>query len=497
MWQTKLSVKNNFIFDYTHMLGEKRLSIKDLETFSSQMLKAAARVQQLYFKGIVPSHLSKTGQPEPVYFLRQGFLKPGNPNTDETMLALEAYSDRVKEQVDVVIFLGIGGSYLGGRMLFDIVAGPYWNSLPRAKRRGRPRIYFSGNNADPQALLQLQRQLEYLASRKAKKATKAGKTKTGGKAPLKVELVPISKSGTTMELMSAFSYFYAKLAASDRCQVTVTAVTGMNQEESALYRLAQEHHWPVFAIPEGIGGRFSVLSAPGLIVGAALGLNLRKLLLGARQMTDTCLKASADDNPALINAALKYLSAQKLGMNIEIFMGYGDRLKSLGEWYVQLLAESLGKRRDRQGREINYGRTPVAAVGTTDMHAQTQLHQDGPRDKVVQFLEIQQGMDLLLPKVFAGDSSCTNLAGISLRELQALALKANEQALAGDGRPSARYILPKLDEQSLGQLLMFLMLSIAYEGELADVDAYDQPGVEAYKKIMKQELPFLAARHTK
>jgi glucose-6-phosphate isomerase len=186
---------------------------------------------------------------------------------------------------------------------------------------------------------------------------------------------------------------------------------------------------------------------------------------------------------------LKYAAAQFHGCHIEIMMPYAMRLKALGEWYVQLLAESLGKRLDRKGNPVFYGRTPVVAIGTTDMHAQTQLHQDGRRDKVVQFLFIND----MKNKVFIHNSfpeidGYQRYEGMDVGRALQIALEANEEALAGDHRLSARYNLPYMNEYFLGQLFFFLMLSIAYEGELADVDAYDQPGVEIYKRIMRNKM---------
>lgn len=117
-------------------------------------------------------------------------------------------------------------------------------------------------------------------------------------------------------------------------------------------------------------------------------MNLSQLLAGAANMDEVCRGSDWRRNPALFGAAVKYLAARDHGASIEVFMPYAMRLKALGEWYVQLLAESLGKREDRNGQTVFYGRTPLVAIGTTDMHAQTQLHQDGIRDKVVQFLFI-------------------------------------------------------------------------------------------------------------
>lgn len=194
------------------------------------------------------------------------------------------------------------------------------------------------------------------------------------------------------------------------------------------------------------------------------------------------------ENPALINALLKFLAYGK-GRDIEVFMPYSMYLKSLSEWYVQLLAESLGKRYDRAGRVVNYGRTPIVAVGTTDMHAQTQQHQEGRLNKVVQFLEVgSQEEKAVIHNPFADMQLLSKYEGLDMGKALKAALDANEAALTGDNRYNARFTLPKLNEYFLGQLMYFLMLTVAYEGELADVDAFDQPGVEVYKRLMKGRL---------
>ena len=310
------------------------------------------------------------------------------------------------------------------------------------------------------------------------------------KRPLHIQLVPISKSGTTMEPLTSFAALLNYMKAHPEWfTIDVTAVTGLDPKESLLFRLAQENNWPAYSIPEGIGGRFCILSNPGLLMCAALGYDIRALLEGAREMSELCLATEGVENPALLNAALKYLAAEKLGADIEVLMGYGDTLQCLGAWYVQLLAESLGKRMDRNGKTAFYGRTPVVAVGTTDMHSMTQQHQDGKRNKVIQFLEVEKPAEtIVVDNPFPKEKAFALYAGKEMNVLLQSALKANETALTEDGRLNARYVLPELAPRYIGQLLMFLMYSIAYEGELADVDAYDQPGVEAYKRIMKAEL---------
>ena len=195
-----------------------------------------------------------------------------------------------------------------------------------------------------------------------------------------------------------------------------------------------------------------------------------------------------EENPALMNALAKFLAYGK-GRDIEVFMPYSMHLKSLSEWYIQLLAESLGKKFDREGNVVNYGRTPIVAVGTTDMHAQTQQHQEGKLNKVVQFLEVAEPRENAIAKnSFPHIAFFKKYDGLSMHKALKAALDANEAALCSDNRYNARFIMPKINEYYLGQLMFFLMLSVAYEGELADVDAYDQPGVEIYKAFMKSKL---------
>ena len=229
-----------------------------------------------------------------------------------------------------------------------------------------------------------------------------------------------------------------------------------------------------------------------MITAACIGMDIEAFLAGAREMDEACRAAEVRENPALLNAALKYLAAEKYGRDIEVFMPYADYLKSVAEWYIQLLAESLGKKFDRQGREVCYGRTPIVAVGTTDMHAQTQQHQDGKRDKVVQFVQVREwSTDPLIPDSFPSAPKLTEIAGIHLSQALDAAREANAAALASDGRFNANFIMPRLNARHLGELLYLLALSIAYEGELADVDAFDQPGVEGYKRLLGPQLKAL------
>lgn len=479
MLNNKIVLEDNFTFDYATMLGNGRIQENDFTAISDRIAAAVQGVNKMRATGYVEGHLSKDGAPEPVYFTRLPYLENGNPNDRDSLAALQRLTVYAREKVDIVVFLGVGGSYLGNKVLFDIFCGEGWNNLSREERRDYPYVFFAGNNMDPRQCMQFMKQIANIARNVEPKSDR-----------FTVLLVPISKSGTTLETLTAFSYFYEACSRNILINTEVAVVTDLQDKvASPLYVLAKKEGWLAFDIKEGIGGRFSVLHNPGLVTAAVIGLDIEELLRGAREMDRACQSSDWQQNPALLNACLKYIAAEKYQCDIEVFMGYGMCLKSLGEWYVQLLAESLGKRKDRTNRTVFYGRTPVAAVGSTDMHAQTQQHQDGRRDKVIQFLHVDNFMyDIHLGNPFPHMQEFAKYSGLSLKHALDIALNANREALDNDGRFSALYSLPALNEFYIGQILYFLMLSIAYEGELANVDAYDQPGVEAYKKIMKREL---------
>ena len=473
-----LKLADGFVFDYATMMGDCRITENDLDSLKERVQNAAAAIDEMRRSGFAKAHLSKDGAPEPVYFTRLPYIKEGNPNNPTSIAKLKEFANYVQREVDAVIFLGVGGSYLGNKVLFDIFCGGGWNNFNHEERDNYPRLFFGGNNIDPWQSLHIVQQMDSLAANRPPKGEK-----------FKLLLVPISKSGTTLETLTAFSYYYQELSKRDNITLDVAVVTDLKEATgSPLYKLAKEKGWRTFDVKEGVGGRFSVLNDVGFVTAAAIGLDIEKILEGARVMDEACQTADYN-NPALLNASLKYLAGSKYNCDIEVFMNYGMCLKSLGEWYVQLLAESLGKRHNREGATVYYGRTPIAAVGSTDMHAQTQQHQDGKRNKVIQFLQVDNfDADVILGNPFPHLQDFAKYEGVSLNKALKIALLANREALDKDNRFSALYRLPKLDEFYIGQIFYFLMLSIAYEGELADVDAFDQPGVEAYKKIIKREL---------
>jgi glucose-6-phosphate isomerase len=471
-----LTLSSGFSFDYTNIYGCGGIREADISALRDRIRAAHSAVEEIRKTGRAKGHMSKDGLPEKVRFTQLPYIAEGMINTPASLARIKAWGGAVREREDAVVFFGIGGSYLGNKVLFDIHCGEYWNTGTPEQREGGPKIFFSGNNMDPRRTMDLIRQLQNDAQLKER--------------DYRVTMVVISKSGSTIDTMSTFMIVYDALRKNKGINISAAAVTDLSDKGKSLLRqVAEDKGWPLFSVPEGVGGRFSVFSEVGLIMAACIGFDIEEFLAGARAMNEACRTDNVWKNPALLNAVLKYIAYVKYGRNMEVFMPYADDLKSMAEWYVQLLAESLGKRFDREGREVFYGRTPIVAVGTTDMHAQTQQHQDGQRDKVVQFVKVRQwDEDPFIPPVFTDIPYFKNIADIRLSKALEAARKANAEALIEDHRFNATFELPRLSAFHAGELMFMLALSIAYEGELADVNAYDQPGVEDYKRIMGQEL---------
>ena len=456
-----MTIDDELIIDINHLLGN-RWSVKreDLDTYSSQIRRAAGDISRLRQSGKGPDG-SQVLFPHLPYLLKEEVLI-----SKEERKALLRLREETKGY-DAVISIGIGGSYLGNQVLFDLFCGPYWNQLTKEERKGYPQIYFSGQNVDPVSLIELSscisRESERLQGRR-----------------MKVLLLVISKSGTTIEPVTAVRGLKRLLA--PVCDIQIMAIT--DKEKGRIRPLAEKEHFPCFTVPDGIGGRFSVFSQVGLVFASLVGIPIEEFLDGAKMVEEACRSEDWQENPALLLAALKFIAMKEYGITAEVVMPYGDKLRSFGWWYAQLLGESLGKKYDLDGNVVYNGRTPVASVGTTDMHSLTQEHQQGKKNKLVQFISVEQ-----LPEDLSVLCDEKDVSGmVPMSRMLAAARRANEEALAKEGRMSCHISIKKLTPFHVGALMYFFFLTIAYEGAMAHVNAFDQPGVEDYKKILHEEL---------
>jgi glucose-6-phosphate isomerase len=251
-----------------------------------------------------------------------------------------------------------------------------------------------------------------------------------------------------------------------------------------LRRLADEEQIATLAVPENVGGRFSVLSAVGLLPAALVGIDVRELLAGAADMIERCGTDELERNPAGVFACLQYLADTEAGAPIHVMMPYSDSLRDVADWFRQLWAESLGKQRDRGGDEVFVGPTPVKSLGATDQHSQVQLYVEGPFDKTITFLsEGKRTTDLAIPPVYPDIPELGYLGGHTLGELLQAEKEATEAALAQRGRMNMTIELEEVNARSLGALLMLLQIATVYAGALYNVDPLDQPGVELGKRL--------------
>ena len=480
-----LTLKSGFSFDYDNLFGEGKVTQSDLDECKDALAKAHEAMKVMRDSGFIKAHLSKDGAPEKVYFSKLPYITEENGklnlNSPASIKRLHDFTEKIRNNVDAVVSLGIGGSFLGNKVLFDVFCGEFWNTWTTEQRKGLPKVYFSGQNIDPRRTGDIINHLKAMAANK------------GGK--FKVMLMCMSKSGGTLDTMSNFMVILDALKKDPNIEVEIVAVTDPNMEKKTLLKqIAVENGWECFAVPDGVGGRFTVFCEVGLSTAAVIGMDIEQFLQGAQDMDKACQNDDIWQNPAMLNAALKVIAYKKYGRNIEVMMPYGDYLKSLSEWYIQLLAESLGKQFDKEGKEVCEGRTPLVAVGTTDMHSQTQQHQEGTLDKVVQFIKVDKwANDLVIPNVFPEAKKLADISGVTMGEALEVARQSNADALKSNKRFNACFVLPEVNEYHLGELMYLLAMSVAYEGELLNVDAFNQPGVEAYKRIMGPKLQELKA----
>lgn len=485
-----LTLKSGFSFDYDNLFGEGKVTQADLDECKDALAKAHEAMKVMRESGFIKAHLSKDGAPEKVYFSKLPYITEENGklnlNSPASIKRLHDFTEKIRNNIDAVVSLGIGGSFLGNKVLFDIFCGEFWNTWTPEQRKGLPKVYFSGQNIDPRRTGDIINHLKAMAANK--------QTHGGGK--FKVMLMCMSKSGGTLDTMSNFMVILDALKKCADIEVEIVAVTDPNMEKKTLLKqIAVDNGWECFAVPDGVGGRFTVFCEVGLSTAAVIGMDIEKFLEGARDMDEACKNENIFENPAMLNAALKVIAYKKYGRNIEVMMPYGDYLKSLSEWYIQLLAESLGKQFDKEGKEVCEGRTPLVAVGTTDMHSQTQQHQEGTLDKVVQFIKVAKWQnDLTIPNVFPNVKKLADISGVKMGDALEVARQSNADALKSNNRFNACFTLPEVNEYHLGELMYLLAMSVAYEGELLNVDAFNQPGVEAYKRIMGPKLQELKAK---
>lgn len=389
-----------------------------------------------------------------------GFLEL--PYASETVDRVGELADGFAQWFEDVVVLGIGGSGLGATALKEALLGPFWNAMTDEERDHFPRLHVI-DNPDPNTFAALLDRLD----------------------PARTMFNVVSKSGATAETMAQYLVargWIESAVGEDKARGHFLFTT--DPTRGALRQIGEAEDIPMLSVPENVGGRFSVLSAVGLLPAAVCGIEPRELLAGAAAMDERCRFDVLGENPAGVLASLLHAADTELGRPIHVMMPYADRLRPVGLWFQQLWAESLGKAVDLSGEARSVGPTPLAALGATDQHSLLQLLMEGPQDKVVLFIGVDDvGVDVPIPERHPGIPSLSYLGGHSLGHLLDVERAATTEALRREGRLNATLLLPRIDAHSLGELLMLFQLATVYAGVLYHVDPLNQPGVELGKQL--------------
>jgi len=377
---------------------------------------------------------------------------------EETVWYVKEFASMVKNKFENILVLGIGGSALGGIAVTEALLKPYWNLLSSEQREGLPRIFFL-DNIDPDTINGM---FEFL--------------------DLKKTLVNvITKSGSTAETMSQFMIVKDRLEKElgDEYRSNIVATT--DRQTGILRQIAEQEGYKTFVVPDDVGGRFSVFSAVGLLPFALVGIDIDQLMNGIKDMDLSLKNTDINENIAAQNALIHYLMDTKMGKHLSVMMPYSSRLKYVSDWFVQLWAESLGKEKNNNGETVNIGPTPIKALGATDQHSQIQLYNEGPNDKVINFIRVKEfDTTLEIPNIFEY-TGIGYLGGKTVNELINAEADSTRVALSDYGRPTITITIDRVDAYNIGQLLYMLEVQTAIAGELYGINTFNQPGVEQAK----------------
>jgi glucose-6-phosphate isomerase len=376
---------------------------------------------------------------------------PGNISEEE-IKDIETTAQNLKDKVEVLVVIGIGGSYLGAKAVNDALAHNF-DQLNAGNEN--PLVLYAGQNISEDYLYEL---MDIL------KSTEFG-------------ICVISKSGTTTEPAIAFRLLKELLEeqiGKEEARERIVAIT--DESKGALRTLADQEGYKTFVIPDNVGGRYSVLTPVGLLPIAVAGHDIRELINGAKAMQQYCLETPFSENPASLYAATRNALYSK-GKGIEILANYNPKLHNISEWWKQLYGESEGKE--------NKGIFPASVDFTSDLHSMGQYIQEGQRNIFETVISIARpNHSVLIPEDKDNLDKLNYLAGKSVDEVNKMAELGTQLAHVDGGVPNLRIELPQLNAYYLGELLYFFEIACGISGYILDVNPFDQPGVEAYKSNM-------------
>ena len=372
----------------------------------------------------------------------------------EEFARIKKAAEKIQSDSEVLVVIGIGGSYLGARAAIEALGHSFFNVVDKSIRKA-PEIYFAGNNISSTYIQHL---IDVIGDRD-------------------FSVNVISKSGTTTEPAIAFRVFkkllvekYGKEEAAKRIYATTDKAKG------ALKNLATEEGYETFVVPDDVGGRFSVLTAVGLLPIAVSGADITKLMEGAASMREHCLNAPFEENDSLLYAAVRNILNRR-GKSIEILCNYEPALHYVSEWWKQLYGESEGK----DGK----GLFPASVDLTTDLHSMGQFIQDGSQNHFETVIAVEKSKcEIILEEEPVDLDGMNYLAGKTVDFVNQSAMNGTVLAHVDGGVPNLKVTMPQIDEYSLGQLFYMFEFACGVSGYTLGVNPFNQPGVESYKKNM-------------
>ncbi len=383
-----------------------------------------------------------------------GWLELPTNYDKEEFERIKKAAKKIKKESDILVVIGIGGSYLGARAVIEALTSSFYNMLPN-KQRKYPRILYVGNNLSPNYINEL---IEYI-----------------GDKDFSVNV--ISKSGTTTEPAVAFRIFREMLENKygiDEARSRIYATT--DKKKGALKTLAENEGYEQFVVPDNVGGRYSVLTAVGLLPIAVAGIDIEKLMQGARQAQEKYNDANLKYNECYQYAVLRNI-LYKLYKNIEILVNYEPKMHYFTEWWKQLYGESEGKEQ--------MGIFPAGVDFTTDLHSMGQYIQEGRRNLFETVISIENSnSDIIIQPDEDNLDGLNYLAGKGLDYVNKKAMEGTIKAHVSGDVPNIKIEIEKLDEENIGELIYFFEKSCAMSGMILGINPFNQPGVEKYKKNM-------------
>jgi len=379
-----------------------------------------------------------------------GWLRLPSEITEAHLEDIQETADKLRKEIDVLVVVGIGGSYLGAKAVLSALAGSFDDYSQEGVK-----IVYAGHNLSEDYLYEL---MEYLDDKK-------------------FGVCVISKSGTTTEPAVSFRLLKAKLEEKVGKQIASQRIVAVTDgERGALKTLAIQEGYKTYVIPDNVGGRFSVLTPVGLLPIAVAGYNITKLIEGARFM-----EANIKDDKSEANIAVQYANVRNLlyadGKKVELFASFNPRLHFMAEWWKQLYGESEGKE--------NKGIFPASVDFTTDLHSMGQYIQEGERHLFETLISVEkQQYELVIPSDDADLDKLNYIAGKRIGFVNEMAEKGTQKAHIDGGVPNINITVPEVNENYLGELIYFYEIACAVSGYILDVNPFDQPGVEEYKKNM-------------